>query len=217
MADAGLQAASDLLWDHWQRGGRIASIPAAVRPATREAGYAVQALLERRSAFPLFGWKIAATSQAGQAHIAVDGPLAGRLLRERVRDSGGRVPFSHNRMRVAEAEFAFRMAADLRPRDTAYQVTEVLAAVATLHPAIEVPDSRFEDFTAVGAALIADNAWPTTSKLGPAAPANWRSIDLEQHRVSGCVNDRPPRGSRRERAGRSPRRASSGWSMNCRA
>ena len=36
---------------------------------------------------------------------------------------------------------------------------EVLAAVATLHPAIEVPDSRFDDFTIVGAPqLIADNA-----------------------------------------------------------
>ena len=194
MDEAARQAASDLLWDHWQRGERITSIPAAIRPATREAGYGVQALLERRSAFPLFGWKIAATSQAGQAHIAVDGPLAGRLLRERVRDSGGRVPFSHNRMRVAEAEFAFRMATDLRPRDTPYQTTDVLAAVGTLHPAIEVPDSRFVDFAAVGAPqLIADNACADYFALGPAAPATWRSIDLTQHRVSGRVNDGPPR------------------------
>jgi 2-keto-4-pentenoate hydratase len=188
------QAASDLLWDHWQHGGRIGSLPAAMRPETREAGYAVQALLEPRSAFPLFGWKIAATSQAGQAHIAVDGPLAGRLLRERVRENGGRVPFRHNRMRVAEAEFAFRMAADLRPQGAPYQATEVLAAVATLHPAIEVPDSRFEDFTAVGAAqLIADNACADYFVLGPAAPASWRSIDLKQHHVSGRVNDQTSR------------------------
>jgi hypothetical protein len=34
----------------------------------------------------------------------VDGPLASRLLRERVRESGGRVPFSRNHMAVTEAE-----------------------------------------------------------------------------------------------------------------
>ena len=44
-----------------------------------------------------------------------------------------------NRMRVAEPEFAFRMGRDLAPRDADYSVDEVLAAVATLHPAIEIP------------------------------------------------------------------------------
>jgi 2-keto-4-pentenoate hydratase len=192
--DRRLQAASDVLWDHWQRGTRVGALPEAVRPATCEAGYGIQALLEARSAFPLFGWKIAATSQAGQAHIAVDGPLAGRLLRERVRESGGRVPFRTNHMRVAEAEFAFLMATDLRPRDALYEVDDVLPAVASLHPAIEVPDSRYEDFTTVGAAqLIADNACADYFVLGPGAPAGWQSIDLGRHRVNGRVNDGPAR------------------------
>jgi 2-keto-4-pentenoate hydratase len=180
------QIASDLLWGHWQCGSLIKALPAEVRPATREAGYAIQARLEERSGFPLFGWKIAATSLAGQAHISVDGPLAGRLLRERVRDSGGRVPVGRNHMRVAEAEFAFRMATDLPPRPSLYEVADVLPAVASLHPAIEVPDSRFEDFTTAGAAqLIADNACADYFVLGAAAPDVWRSIDLVQHRVTG--------------------------------
>ena len=73
-------------------------------------------------------------------------------------------------MRVAEAEFAFRMGVDLPPRPQPYSVDEVLAAVATLHPAIEVPDSRFDDFTIVGAPqLIADNACAHLFVLGPAA------------------------------------------------
>src|SRR6267142_512230 len=57
-------------------------------------------------------------------------------------------------MRVAEPEFAFRMAADLPPRSSAYTVREVLDAVGTLHPAIEIPDSRFADFVSAGAAQI---------------------------------------------------------------
>lgn len=188
-----LQAASDLLWDRWERRECVRELPGAMRPSTREAGYAIQALLEKRSVFPLFGWKIAATSKAGQAHIAVDGPLAGRLLRERVRESGGRIPFAGNHMRVAEAEFAFLMGADLPPRAAPYQMADVLAAVATLHPAIEVPDSRYEDFTTVGAAqLIADNACADYFVLGPAAPASWRSIDLTRHRVTGRVASGTP-------------------------
>ena len=187
-------AASDLLWQHWQERRRLAELPEATRPHTREDGYAVQARLEQRSAFPLFGWKIAATSKAGQAHIAVDGPMAGRLLRERVRDSGGRVPFTGNHMRVAEAEFAFRMGADLPPRGVPYRVDEVLAAVATLHPAIEIPDSRYVDFTVVGAAqLIADNACADYFVLGPSASAGWQTINLSAHRVTGRVNDGPVR------------------------
>ncbi len=56
--------------------------------------------------------------------------------------------------------------------------------MASLHPAIEVPDSRFEDFTVVGAPqLIADNACAHQFVLGPEAPAMWRSIDLTSHRV----------------------------------
>src|SRR4051812_6301016 len=99
MTDEQLQAASDMLWHLWQRGGRTLALPDAIRPVTREDGYAIQALVERRSALPLFGWKIAATSKAGQAHIAVDGPMAGRLLGERVLESGSRLPFGSNHMR----------------------------------------------------------------------------------------------------------------------
>ena len=105
--------------------------------------------MEERSAAPLYGWKIAATSKAGQAHIAVDGPMAGRLLRERVFESGGTVPFGANYMRVAEAEFAFRMGRSLPPRGEDVFRGGGAGRGGHLHPAIEVSDSRFNDFTVV--------------------------------------------------------------------
>jgi len=188
VTEAQLQIASDALWNAWRLGECIPALPDDCRPRTREDGYAIQARLEQRSTRPLVGWKIAATSKAGQAHIAVDGPLAGRLLAERVFESGSRLPFGCNRMRVAEAEFAFRMDADMAPRATPFTVDEVLANVATLHPAIEIPDSRFADFTVVGAAqLIADNACAHHFVLGPPASSAWRSIDLAAHHVVGSV------------------------------
>lgn len=187
--DGAVQAASDLLYDHWRGGTVLEALPDALRPVTRPQGYAVQARLKRRSARALFGWKIAATSAAGQAHINVDGPLAGRLLFEMVHGDGATLPFGANRMRVAEAEFAFRMGRDLPPRGAPYRVDEVMDAVAALHPAIEVPDSRFADFTRAGAPqLIADNACAHEFVLGPATGNDWRGMDLASHLVRGSVN-----------------------------
>ena len=184
------QAASALLQHAWQSGTVVPCIPDAMRPTTRAEGYAMQALLERRSAAPLFGWKIAATSKAGQAHINVDGPLAGRLLAEKVVPLGRALRLGPNRMRVAEIEFAFRMACDLPPKAEDYAEPEVMAAVAGLHLAVEVPDSRYSDFVTAGAAqLIADNACADQFVLGPEA-TGWRGIDLAAARVRGSIVDR---------------------------
>jgi 2-keto-4-pentenoate hydratase len=86
-------------------------------------------------------------------------------------------------MRVAEPEFAFRMKTDLPPRAAPYGVQEVLEAAGTLHPAIEIPDSRFADFVGAGAAqIIADNACGHRFVLGAAATSNWRALDLVEER-----------------------------------
>ena len=191
MDEASRRQASDLLYDTWMKGEVIDALPEAIRPQTRAEGYAVQALLEKRFAAPLWGWKIAATSRAGQAHIGVDGPLAGRIFAERVLAPGATVPAGANRMKVAEVEFAFRFSRDLAPRDKVYSVEEVLAAVGSLHVGIEIPDSRYVDFvTAGGPQLIADNACAHWFVCGHATTADWRSIDLAAHPVRGVVEGR---------------------------
>lgn len=191
MHPAARREASDILYGHWMNGTRIEALPAALRPRSRAEGYAIQALLEARSASPLFGWKIAATSAAGQAHIAVDGPLAGRILQERLIEAGGTCPLGDNRMKVAELEFAFRMARSLEPGPV-YTADEVLDAVASLHLAIEIPDSRYDPFERAGAPqLIADNACAHFFVIGPAAPAVWRGLDLAAHEVTGFIGDGP--------------------------
>jgi len=96
---------------------------------------------------------------------------------------GGTVSMAGNEMRVAEPEFAFRMRVDLPPRATPYTVQQVLDAVDTLHPAIEIPDSRFADFVSAGAPqIIADNACAHLFVLGPPASAAWRAMDLVEER-----------------------------------
>lgn len=182
------QEASDLLFGLWRDGRRIAQLPDDIRPTTRAEGYRVQSLIEARSAKPLFGWKIAATSKAGQAHINVDGPLAGRLLAERVHGDGDTLSFGVNHMKVVEGEFAFRMGRDLPPRPEPYAAEEAVAAVADLYLALEIPDTRFDDVTKVGAAqIIADNACAHDFVLGPKVAADWRAMDLAAHPTLGRV------------------------------
>lgn len=186
-----MQAASDLLWGHWNEGTVVEALPPEMRPATRQEGYAIQALLMQRASKPLFGWKIAATSKAGQQHINVDGPLAGRILAERVVPAGSTIRLAANRMRVAEAEMCFRMGRDLPPRPEPHTEAEVLDAIGHLHLAIEVPDSRYTDFTKVGAAqLIADDACAHQFTLGPVAAGDWRGMDLATLEVVGAVTGR---------------------------
>ena len=179
----GIAAASQTLVAHWRAGTKLAALEPSQRPRDRAEGYAIQAAIEQSSADALFGWKIAATSEAGQKHINVDGPMAGRILSETVIPDGGTAAMAGNEMRVGEPEFAFRMARDLPSRSEPYTVQEVLDAVGTLHPAIEIPDSRFSDFVSAGAAqIIADNACAHLFVLGKAATANWRALDLVEEK-----------------------------------
>ncbi len=187
-----IKAAAAILWQHWQQATRFDELPARCRPASRAEAYAIQAELAQQSGQSIAGWKIAATSKAGQQHIQVDGPIAGCLLSARALEGGARISLAGNNMQVAEAEFAFSMGAALPRRATPYSVPEVLAAVASLHPAIEVPDSRYADFTRVGAPqLIADAACACWFVLGPATRADWRAVDLARHGVTAYRNGTP--------------------------
>lgn len=187
-ADSHAHAAARLLWSCRQSGSVIDGLPGELRPAQVQAGHAIQAALPEVADQAVVGWKIAATSAAGQAHIQVDGPLAGRILHGFVHPLGARLSLAGNRMRVVEPEFAFRMAADLPCRERPYAQDEVLEAVASLHPAFELPDSRYADFARAGKAqLIADDACCGRFVFGPAAPPDWRVEDLAAHRVQASV------------------------------
>ena len=184
------EIAAKAIWQHLSHGTRMTALPENAVPSSRAEGYAIQQALARVSEHTRYGWKIAATSDAGQKHIGVDGPLAGMLLQERVVAPTTPIPLKGIAMGVGEVEFAFRMARDLMPRTTPYTQPEVMTAVEGLYPAIEIPDSRFENYVNVGAAqLIADNACGSLFSLGEKSDADWRAIDLAQHKVKVLRND----------------------------
>ena len=181
--------AAQLLWAHWQHTTRLNALPEDCRPVSRAEGYAIQADMAALSGQPVVGWKIAATTLSGQKHINVDGPIAGRLLRQKVLAPGAAIPLGDNHMRVAEAELVFRFATGLPARATPYTEDEVMAAIDAVLPGIEVPDSRYEDFCVVGdAQLIAENACAAWFVLGEEALTDWHRLDLKSHLVRAYRN-----------------------------
>lgn len=177
---------TDALYAAWKEGRHVTDwSDLTPLPQNRAEGYAAQAAFcENTGQLPM-GWKIAATSQAGQQHINVSGPLAGRLLASRCQPAGASLKLGTNRMRVMEPEFAFRIGSDIRAQGPQpLTIDQVMKQVKDLHLAIEVPDSRFAHFVQAGEALLlADFACAHQMLLGEAVAFDWRGLDLSQHAV----------------------------------
>lgn len=161
------------------------ALPPDLRPRDDQQAMAIQRAVTAHAGAAM-GWKIGATSAASQALLGVDGPLAG-AMHERFRlTAGDAMSLTGQTMRVAEPEFAFRMAADVdHPAPT---LDAVLAAAGPMHVAIEVPDSRYDAFAGVdGRQILADGACSGSFLLGPGID-DWRNLDLAAQTVLLHVN-----------------------------
>jgi 2-keto-4-pentenoate hydratase len=92
------------------------------------------------------------------------------------------VPAAGLRLFGVEAEIAFRLARDLPPRPAVYSRDEIVAAIGSAHPVIELLESRFIDRDRVDAnARLADNL--TNFALVCGAPiAGWLTLDFDPAR-----------------------------------
>ena len=123
-----------------------------------------------------------------QARFGVDAPFSGRIFSEFVGPSPLCVPPGRVNFFAIEPEFDFVLGRSLAPRAAPYTRDEIRQAVASVHPAIEVPDSRYADWLSKTAAeLIADNAIAGLLCLGPAAPGGL-ACDLAAQPVAVAVN-----------------------------
>ena len=85
---------------------------------------------------------------------------------------------------------AVRLGRDLPPRDRPYDRAEVTEG-ATLHPAIEVVDSRFVDPRVLARpVMLADNYANGGLVYGPAV-ADWRERDLAATKMTITADSRP--------------------------
>lgn len=156
----------------------IACLPNELKPASIEAGYAVQEALTVALGETPIGWKIACTNPAAQKLMGTDEPFAGPLFESMLHTSPAGLRAEQFNMRMVEGEFAFRLGSDLPARTQPYTRNEVEAAVTSVHPAIEIADSRFDDWLAVGLpSLVADGAVSGAFVYGESC-SDWHSLDL---------------------------------------
>ena len=168
---------------------RIAGIPEDLKPTDTPGAYALQRGLTEHWEKALggagfAGYKIACTSEIPQRQLGISEPFYGTLLNSTVHQSPVQLDPSQFYMRVIEPEFGFLMAHDLGPGE--YSHAEVAQAIAGVAPAIEIVDSRYENWERVGAhSLIIDNACHGAWVKG-ALTAHFEN--LAEHQVRLSVN-----------------------------
>lgn len=164
------EALARLLLEARDSGRRIAALPPELIPVTAAAAYEVQALVAARLG-SIAGWKVGAASPTAEITCA---PLFASL----VAASPARFPARQFPLGGIEGELAFQLGRALPPRAEAYGEDEVWAAVATLHPAIELVNSRYTDVRSSDKrALLADNQANGAFCYG-AGLEDWRHVDF---------------------------------------
>lgn len=173
-------AAADALLDARRTGRTITDLPAALQPATLDDAYAIQDRI--MAAFgEIGGWKIGAPSPDAT-------PMYAPMPAAWITSTGVTLTGERWRYRGLEAEIAFLVGHDLPPRTQPYTRDEVLAAMASCHPAIELLEPAFADpANATRLAMVADLQMHGGFVHGPAV-ANWQSIDFTKEKVTLMVD-----------------------------
>jgi 2-keto-4-pentenoate hydratase len=144
-----LYQAADVLLEARRTLKPINDLPAELRPNTLEEAYYVQDLM-LQAVGTVGGWKVGAPSPEAM-------PLYAPMPVEGFAASGSEIGKAFRRLRGVEGEIAFLVGKDLPPRSTPYSRSEVIDAMASCHPAIELLESALLDIdTADRMTAIAD-------------------------------------------------------------
>ncbi len=138
--------------------GAVPPLRAYLEPGDAASAYAVQEINTRlweAQGRRIVGRKAGLTAKAVQAQLGVDQPDFGALFDDMRVPDGGQLDPARCLQPKAEAEIAFVLGADLPSPETTPQ--EVAAAVASVHAAIEIVDSRIADWKITFADTVADN------------------------------------------------------------
>lgn len=174
-----LMSAAGMLLDARRTNVPIDDLPAALQPVTLDEAYFVQDRLALAYG-EIGGWKVGAPTADATPSFA---PMPLAWIAANDAELEGK-----HRFRGLEAEIAFLMAKDLPPRENAYSRDEVVAAIASCHPAIEVIESGLTDPTkAAKLSMIADLQMHGAFVYG-AAVANWQKIDFSTEHVTLAVD-----------------------------
>lgn len=141
--------------------------PQLAEPLTLDDAYAVQAAsLRRRYARGQrrIGIKMGFTSRAKMAQMGVDEMIWGRLTDAMLVEDGDAISFGRYVHPRVEPEIAFLLKSDLPGSIT---MPAAVAALAGVAPALEIIDSRYENFKFSLTDVVADNSSSSSFVVGP--------------------------------------------------
>ncbi len=175
-----LLAAANMLLDARRTGAKLVDLPEELRPVDVAEIYAVHTFLAQAYG-DIGGWKIG----AGSAEAT---PMYAPMPAAWMAPSGTTLNGDRFMYRGLEAEIAFLVGEDLPPRATPYTREEVLAAMASCHPAIEELESAFVDpMTTTRNCQLADLQMHGGFIYGPAF-VDWKNADFSKERVTLAVD-----------------------------
>lgn len=170
----------------------IHELPEKLRPHSLDEAYALQDIMAMgmspemsevdKAISPIGGWKIGA-SAPDATPVFAPMVLWGGFAR-----SGDRISATFRRLRGVEAEIAFLLRKDLPAREKPYGRDEVIEAIESAHPAIELLESAFRDPDKVDRlSVIGDLMANGGFAYGPAV-SDWQDIDLTSESVTVTVD-----------------------------
>ena len=165
-----------------RKGAAIATLPADATPQSEADSYRVQDAVIAQLGEAIGGWKVGISPLGGH--------FAAPIFASAVHPSPASLPARGFKIIAIECEIGFRFNRALPARSQPYKSDEVLAA-ASLHPTIEVVDSRYQDFRSVDRLLaLADNQNNGALVYGPAA-SEWAGMDLAHVPIEVTANGKP--------------------------
>lgn len=152
------------------RTGRpIAALPDAARPQSEADSYAIQDAVLQRLGERIGGWKVGFSPEGGI--------FCAPIYASRVAASPATMPAKGLHVIGIECEIGFRVNQALAARAQPYTRDEILAA-SSLHPTIEVVDSRYIDFRSLDRLQVLADNFSNGGLVYGAAASGWEKLDL---------------------------------------
>ena len=150
--------------------------------------YAVQGRFLDILSWDVEGWFCACTNTKIQEILRYDEPFYARRLADLIFASPAALKVSEFPPIALECEFGFRLKHDLPNRGEAYSRADVEAAIATVHPTIDVVAPYLKNWTEQDVfSVIADNGADGALVYGEGVP-DWQALDLANMEITLAVN-----------------------------
>src|SRR4051812_19302746 len=150
-------------------GQPIAGLPEGARPQSEADSYAIQDAVLRRLGERVGGYKVGFSPEGGI--------FCAPIYASKVHASPAGLPARGFHLIGIECEIGFRLNQAFAERAKPYSRDEVLGA-ASLHPTIEIVDSRYQDFRSLDRLQVLADNFSNGALVYGAAASGWQGLDL---------------------------------------